>query len=118
MGQTGTITNTSNLTYTPDISILIESPMFYNHAVIQSVFMQNYLDYCYADSVLVGYTFILEEHFLDNGDGWSSAQECYFKDRHQFPNNYLRREDIKEPHEDPTFKGYAVWLKNLLNKEQ
>lgn len=83
--------------------------------IIESTLMSQYIDYCYADSVVVGERYILEENL-----NFTISQEIYYEIDYpiRYPDNrppasYIRIEMILAPREDPTFKGYATWLNEL-----
>ena len=85
--------------------------------IIEAKLMSQYIEYCYADSVVIG-----ERYIIDEDESFTVSQEVYFEiDYSRWePNNrppvsFIRIEDIKAPHEIPTFLGYATWLNNLTS---
>lgn len=100
------------------------------YGLSQNVYIGNdsledmYLEYCYADSVVVGYRYILGEKFHEDGSGWQSIIDVYkdfdhpkFNPRNKYtyeaPEDYIRVEDIKEPHEYPSFEGFVKWKRKI-----
>ena len=87
---------------------------------------REYINYCYADSVLIGHRYIFSETY-DGEYYWRQYSDWYYNpkhpnyDEHQdlvlYDPDYIKVEDIKEPHERPTFEGYVEWLEKLLNEE-
>lgn len=101
---------------------------------------QEYIEYCYADSVLVGFEYVLDETISENGsvsthtsvynpdyrerfpslDYNSFAYGCFFNEKEVWKNyiyryskfyaTYVRCLEIKQPHELPTYEGFAIWL--------
>jgi len=76
-----------------------ESYDYWNYAALSSWFMDEYLAYCYSDSVEIdnpGY----ESCWIDSTGKWI----------------YDWRYTLTVPHETPSFEGYATWLNNLLER--
>ena len=112
------------VSYYHDIEYLLSQNRYL--VITELTLHKAYIDHCHADSVLIGHRYIFSETY-DGEYYWRQYSDWYYNpkhpnyDEHQdlvlYDPDYIKVEDIKEPHERPTFEGYVEWLEKLLNEE-
>lgn len=95
-----------------------------NHIERELSLGQMYLEYCYSDSSVVGYEYVLQE-----SENMTISERVYTKTNHpefswnnhlmsdgylKEPLDYIRKIEIKEPTRKPTFEGYIEWLSQII----
>jgi len=90
----------------------LDSSYYYQHIEWEADLAQKYLEYCYADSSIL-YEWV---HYRWNGFNYDTVYQ-----RGQFPMVIESSCEQIPPiykHQEPSFKGYAEWLNNLLKEQQ